>query len=70
MRLTQLSLTEIEKLIRTALDEGINFFDHADIYGQGRCEELFAEAIQMNPSIREKMILQSKCGIKGRRKLL
>jgi len=65
MRLTQLSLTDIEKLIRTALDEGINFFDHADIYGQGRCEELFAEAIQMNPSIREKMILQSKCGIKG-----
>ncbi|MEK4406316.1 MULTISPECIES: aldo/keto reductase [Sporosarcina] len=65
MRLTQLSLTEIEQLIRTALDEGINFFDHADIYGQGRCEELFAEAIQMNPSIREKMILQSKCGIKG-----
>lgn len=65
MRLTQLSLTEIEKLIHTALDEGINFFDHADIYGQGRCEELFAEAIQMSPSIREKMILQSKCGIKG-----
>lgn len=65
MRLTQLSVPEIELLIRTALDEGINFFDHADIYGQGRCEELFAEAIQMNPSIREKMILQSKCGIKG-----
>jgi predicted oxidoreductase len=65
MRLTQLTLTEIEHLIRTALDEGINFFDHADIYGQGRCEELFADAIQMNPSIREKMILQSKCGIKG-----
>lgn len=65
MRLTQLSLTEIEQLIRTALDEGINFFDHADIYGQGRCEELFADAIQMNSNIREKMILQSKCGIKG-----
>jgi len=65
MRLTQLSLIEIEQLIRTALEEGINFFDHADIYGQGRCEELFAEAIQMNPSIREKMILQSKCGIKA-----
>ncbi|KAA0965629.1 aldo/keto reductase family oxidoreductase [Sporosarcina sp. ANT_H38] len=65
MRLTQLTLTEIEQLIRTALDEGINFFDHADIYGQGRCEELFAEAIQMNSNIREKMILQSKCGIKG-----
>lgn len=65
MRLPQLSLVEIEQLIRTALDEGVNFFDHADIYGQGRSEELFAEAIQMNSSIREKMILQSKCGIKG-----
>lgn len=65
MRLPQLSLLEIEQLIRTALDEGINFFDHADIYGQGRSEELFAEAIQMNSSIREKMIIQSKCGIKG-----
>ncbi|MBS4223673.1 aldo/keto reductase [Lederbergia citrea] len=63
MRITQLSLSEIEKLIRTAMDEGINFFDHADIYGGGECEELFSNAIQMNADIREKMILQSKCGI-------
>nr|WP_249315543.1 aldo/keto reductase [Bacillus sp. FJAT-49711] len=63
MRITQLSLSEIENLIRTAMEEGINFFDHADIYGGGKCEELFADAIQMNSSIREKMILQSKCGI-------
>ncbi|HLU22616.1 MAG TPA: aldo/keto reductase [Bacillaceae bacterium] len=66
MRLTQLSLSEVEHLIRTSMDEGINFFDHADIYGGGKCEELFADAIQMNPSIREKMILQSKCGINTR----
>ncbi|MFF2446125.1 aldo/keto reductase family oxidoreductase [Neobacillus sp. NPDC058068] len=65
MRLTQLSLPEAENLIRTAMDEGINFFDHADIYGKGKCEEIFSEAIQMNPSIREKMILQSKCGIRS-----
>lgn len=66
MRLTQLSLSEVEHLIRTSMDEGINFFDHADIYGGGKCEELFADAIQMNSSIREKMILQSKCGINTR----
>lgn len=66
MRLTQLSLAEAENLIRTALEEGINFFDHADIYGQGRCEAHFADAIQMNPAIREKMILQSKCGIRSK----
>lgn len=63
MRLTQLSIPEVEKLIRTAMEEGINFFDHADIYGGGKCEELFSDAIQMKSSLREKMILQSKCGI-------
>jgi predicted oxidoreductase len=65
MRLTQLSLPKAENLIRTAMEEGINFFDHADIYGKGQCEEIFSDAIQMNPSIREKMILQSKCGIRS-----
>ncbi|MBW0933503.1 aldo/keto reductase [Priestia megaterium] len=66
MRLKQLSLLEAEKLIRTAMEQGINFFDHADIYGPdvlGQCEEFFAEAIQMNTSMREKIILQSKFGI-------
>jgi predicted oxidoreductase len=65
MRLTQLSLKEAENLIRTAMEEGINFFDHADIYGKGQCEEIFSDAIQMNSSIREQMILQSKCGIRS-----
>jgi predicted oxidoreductase len=69
MRLTQLVKPEIEVLIRTALEEGINFFDHADIYGAGECESLFADAIKMNPSIREKMILQSKCGIRPKEKM-
>lgn len=66
MRLTELSLTEAEKLIRTAMEEGINFFDHADIYGKsfGESEKLFAQAIQMNDDLREKIILQSKCGLK------
>jgi predicted oxidoreductase len=64
MRLKELSVTEAEKLIRTAMEEGINLFDHADIYGAGECEELFAKAIGMDSAIREKMILQSKCGIR------
>lgn len=66
MRLIQLSLSDAEHLIRTAMEEGINFFDHADIYGQGKCEELFADAVHMNPGIREKMIVQSKCGIRSK----
>ena len=55
---------EISTLIHTSLDEGINFFDHADIYGGGKSEARFSEALDMNPSLREKMILQTKCGIR------
>lgn len=64
MRINSLDKTEAERFIRTALEEGANFFDHADIYGQGECEKIFSEAISMNASIREQMILQSKCGIR------
>jgi predicted oxidoreductase len=46
------------------MEEGINFFDHADIYGGGECESHFAKSLQMNASLREKMIIQSKCGIR------
>lgn len=63
MRISQLSNKDAATLIHTAMDEGINFFDHADIYGKGESEVRFSEAIQMNETIREKMILQSKCGI-------
>ena len=65
MRIADLSLQEASALIRTALDEGIDFFDHADIYGGGRSEEVFAQAIRMNPGIREQMIIQTKCGIRS-----
>ncbi|WP_199613962.1 aldo/keto reductase [Paenibacillus alkalitolerans] len=63
MRINSLDKKEAERFVQTALDQGANFFDHADIYGGGNCEEIFAEAIQMNDDIREKLILQSKCGI-------
>ena len=65
MRINDLSKSQASTLINTALDEGINFFDHADIYGGGKSEEVFADAVEMNPSIREKFILQSKCGIRN-----
>jgi len=64
MRIADLTNQEIATLIHTALDEGINFFDHADIYGGGQSESKFAEALNMTSSLREKMILQSKCGIR------
>ncbi len=64
MRINGLEKPEAERFVQTALDNGANFFDHADIYGGGTCEEIFADAIHMNASIREKMIIQSKCGIR------
>ena len=65
MRINGLDAPARENLIRTAIEAGVNMFDHADIYGGGECEELFAEAVQMNSSVREKMVLQSKCGIRN-----
>jgi predicted oxidoreductase len=64
MRITGVEKAEAERFIKTALDAGACFFDHADIYGQGACEEQFAEAVGMGPALRETMILQSKCGIR------
>jgi predicted oxidoreductase len=64
MRINRIERPQAERLVRTALDEGLNFFDHADIYGGGECEEVFADVIGMNDDVREKIILQSKCGIR------
>ena len=66
MRLSDISIKEAAELIDTALENACNFFEHADIYGYGReltCESIFSEAVRMTPSVREKIILQSKCGI-------
>lgn len=64
MRINSVDLAGAEKLIRTAMENGANYFDHADIYDGGTCEEIFAKAVKMNSGIREQMILQSKCGIR------
>lgn len=64
MRIDSLSTADAARFIGSALDEGATFFDHADIYGGGRCEELFADALQTTGQARESIILQSKCGIR------
>lgn len=64
MRIAKLSVEELEKLIIRAVELGVNFFDHADIYGGGKSEELFGEVLKRNPSLRDKIIIQSKCGIR------
>ena len=64
MRLERLSVQEADALIRSDLEHGINFFEHADIYGGGNCETLFGKVVQADPSLRDKMVLQTKCGIR------
>jgi len=64
MRIAGISEPKRETLIKTALNQGINFFDHADIYGGGESEIAFAKAFGKCEDTREKVILQSKCGIR------
>ena len=65
MRIDRLTSAELDALIRSDLDAGISFFEHADIYGgNGRCEELFGNILREDPSLRERMTIQTKCGIR------
>lgn len=63
MRIAGKKPEELETLIEKAMELGINFFDHADIYGGGKSEEVFGEVLKKHPKWREKMIIQTKCGI-------
>lgn len=63
MRLTDAKETP-DRVIGTALELGIDFFDHADIYGGGRCEERFGDWLAAHPSLRDKITIQTKCGIR------
>ncbi len=66
MRIQELSDDEIRDLVAAARDSGINFFDHADIYGSSRhgCETRFGEAVTFSGSEREQVYIQSKVGIR------
>jgi len=63
MRIAGLETKEaVRELIDAAMDQGINFFDHADIYARGEAERIFGEA--MDPTLREQVIIQTKCAIR------
>jgi len=53
-----------DRLIGTALECGINWFDHADIYGGGECERVFGKWLSENKSLRDNITIQTKCAIK------
>ncbi|MFZ4850308.1 MAG: aldo/keto reductase [Caldilinea sp.] len=64
MRISSLSDQEVDELLAAAWDSGIDFYDHADIYGNGRSEEVFAGALSRTSIRREEILIQSKCGIR------
>jgi predicted oxidoreductase len=64
MRIADMETSAVDALVKTAVDVGINFFDHADIYGDGLSEEVFAHSVQRLGFPRSQLILQSKCGIR------
>ena len=63
MRMANLDEKGIDTIINTALECGIDFFDHADIYGKGNGEKLFGEFLKRNKSVRDKIKIQTKCAI-------
>lgn len=64
MRISGMDTKSLSAHIAWCMEHGMNFFDHADIYGGGACEEKFAEAYRQTGFFRRDVILQSKCGIR------
>lgn len=61
---SQAEVTQAARLVECALAAGINLFDHADIYARGKSEAVFGEVLKAEPGLRERMVLQTKCGIR------
>lgn len=61
MRITRVPREDSDRLIKTALDLGIDYFDHADVYAAGESERLFGQILDLKGSVREKIKIQSKC---------
>lgn len=64
MRISSKTEDELDRFIHAAIDMGLNYFDHADIYAGGECETLFGKVLAKDSSLRrDDMIIQSKCSI-------
>lgn len=63
MRMGGLTEKRVDAIMDTALENGINFFDHADIYGRGDAEKVFGDYLKRNNNARDKMFIQTKCAI-------
>ena len=63
MRINSLAEQDAFRFLSHALEKGVNHFDHADIYGNGECERIFGRWLASGHIDREKVVIQSKCGI-------
>ena len=61
MRISNMAEKEAAAFLDTAIDNGANYFDHADIYGGGQSEVVFGKAMQAFR--REDLLIQTTCGI-------
>lgn len=66
MRISRIDQSAVDRLIKTDLECGINFFDHAVVYGGGSCESKFGQFLRDNPGTREKIFIQTKVGLRNR----
>ncbi len=64
MRMDDIPASQVDAVLDAALECGINFFDHADIYGDGECETRFGKALKRKGSLRDGLFIQSKCSIR------
>ena len=62
--LTPADERQAREFLDAALALGINFFDHANIYARGRAEKVFGQVMRERAGLREKIVIQSKCGIR------
>jgi predicted oxidoreductase len=66
MRIAKTSDADIRALFDAAVDAGVTMIDHADIYGGAPhvCEARFGDAVHLSPADRERIMIQSKAGIR------
>ena len=63
MRMANLDEKSVDAIMNSAFQNGVNFFDHADIYGGGNAEKVFGDYLKRHKNARDNMIIQTKCAI-------
>lgn len=64
MRIRGMNDAEVDRYLATTVELGYNYYDHADIYGGGECETVLGAALGRNPALRDRVTIQTKCGIR------